>query len=70
MTAMHGDPNTVCNALSHGLRAASDGSVRFLTQGAFGWVLSMDQGVQTATGMGFARGPPPLPIEPKVMVYC
>ena len=52
MTTMHGDPNAVCESLSHGLRAASDGSVRFLTQRAFGWVLSTDQGIQAATGMG------------------
>ena len=59
MTTMHVDPNALCEALSHGLRAASDGSVRFLTQGSFGWVLSTDQGVQAATGMGPARGPRP-----------
>jgi hypothetical protein len=59
MTTMHVDPNALCVALSHGLRAASDGSVRFLTQGAFGWALSTDQGIQAATGMGPARGPRP-----------
>ena len=59
MTTMHVDPNAICEALSHGLRAASDGSVRFLTQGAYGWVLCTDQGVQAATGMGPARGPRP-----------
>ncbi|KAI2496026.1 hypothetical protein MHU86_18499 [Fragilaria crotonensis] len=59
MTTMHVDPNALCEALSHGLRAASDGSVRFTTQGAFGWVLSTDQGLQAATGMGPARGPRP-----------
>jgi hypothetical protein len=48
MTTMHVDPNALCEALSRGLRAASDGSVRFLTQGAFGWALSTDQGIQAA----------------------
>jgi hypothetical protein len=56
---MHVDPNALCEALSHGFRAASDGSVRFMTQGAFGWVPSTDHGVQAATGMGPARGPRP-----------
>jgi hypothetical protein len=59
MTTMHTDPNATCEALSHGLRAASDGSVRFLTQGSFGWTLSTDQGIQAATSMGPARGPRP-----------
>jgi exonuclease III len=59
MTTLNVDPNAICAALSHGLRAASDGSVRFLTQGAFGWALSTDQGIQAATGMGPARGPRP-----------
>ena len=59
MTTMHVDPNALCYALSNGLRAASDGSVRFLTQGAFGWALSTAQGIQAATGMGPARGPRP-----------
>ena len=59
LTTLNADPHALCLALSHGLRAASDGSVRFLTQGAFGWVLTTDQGVQAATGMGPARGPRP-----------
>jgi hypothetical protein len=60
MTKMHLDPNATCEALSlHGLRAASDGSVRLSTQGAFGWALNTDDGFQVATGMGPARGPRP-----------
>ncbi len=59
MTTLHVDPNAVCEALSHGFRAASDGSVRFSTQGSFGWASSTDQGIQAATGMGPARGPRP-----------
>ena len=59
MTTMHVDPNALCVALSHGFRAASDGSVRLQSQGSFGWVLSTDQGIQVATGMGPARGPRP-----------
>ena len=70
MTTMHADPNATCEALSYGLRAASDGSVRFLTQGSFGWTLSTDHGIQAATGMGPARGPRPSNrIELKVMDY-
>ena len=60
MTKMHLDPNATCEALSsHGLRAASDGSVRLSTQGAFGWALNTGDGFQVATGMGPARGPRP-----------
>jgi hypothetical protein len=36
MTTMHVDPHALCAELSHGFRAVSDGSVRFMTQGAFG----------------------------------
>jgi hypothetical protein len=50
MNTMHADPNAVCEALSHGFRAASDGSVCVTTQGAFGWTLSTTQGIQVATG--------------------
>ena len=57
LTVLRVDPKALCAALSHGFRAASDGSVRVTTQGAFGWVLSTDQGFQAATGMGPARGP-------------
>ena len=59
MTTMHTDPNALCEALSHGLQTASDGSVRCETQGAFGWAFSTDQGVQVATGMCTVRGPRP-----------
>ena len=55
-TQMKVDPNTLCNMLSHGIEAASDGSVRFETQGAFGWMLSNDPGERLASGMGPARG--------------
>ena len=43
-------------AISHGLCAVSDGSVWNETNGAFGWVLSTDQGERVAKGMGPARG--------------
>jgi hypothetical protein len=59
MNTMHADPHAVCEALSHGFRAASDGSVRVTTQGAYGWALSTAQGIQVATGMGPVRGPTP-----------
>ncbi len=59
MTTLNVDPNALCKALSRGLRAASDGLVRFLSQGAFGWALSTAQGIQAATGMGPACGSHP-----------
>ena len=59
MTTLHVNPNALCEALSSGFRAASDGPVRLMTQGSFGWVLSTDNGHQVATGMGPARGPRP-----------
>jgi hypothetical protein len=59
MATLHVNPNALCEALSSGFRAASDGSVRLMTQGSFGWVLSTDNGHQLATGMGPARGPRP-----------
>ena len=43
-------------AISHGLRAVSDGSVWEETNGAFGWALSTDQGERVAKGIGPARG--------------
>jgi hypothetical protein len=59
LTTWHVDPNAVCDALTHGFRAASDGSVRLSTQGSFGWALSTAQGIQAATGRGPVRGPRP-----------
>jgi hypothetical protein len=54
---MHLDPNAMCEALLHGLRAASDGSVRLTTQGAFNCALNTDNGrLQGETGMGPAYG--------------
>jgi hypothetical protein len=58
-TRMSTDPFSVCDTLAHGIRAASDGSVCFNTQGSFGWVLSAKDGERMATGMGPARGPRP-----------
>ena len=55
---MQVDPLALCAALSHGFKSASDGSVRYTTLGAFGWVLSTDQGLQAATGMGPTRAGP------------
>ena len=53
------DPFLVCDTLTHGIRAVSDGSVRYNTQGSFGWVLSTQAGGRTATGMGPACMPTP-----------
>ena len=50
------DPYTVSDALSHGIRAVSDGSVWSDKQGAYGWMVSTDLGDRTAKGMGPARG--------------
>lgn len=50
------DPFTVSDALSHGIRAVSDGSVWTDNQGAYGWMLSSDLGDRVARGMGPARG--------------
>ena len=56
-TTTFADPYSVCNALVPGLCAVSDGSVRYNSQGSFGWVLSTSDGERVATGMGPARGP-------------
>ena len=50
------DAYTVGVAISHGLRAVSDGSVWDNNQGAFGWTISTDQGERMARCMGPARG--------------
>ena len=56
MIEMSADIFGVGVAISHGLCAVSDGSVWNETDGAFGWVLSTDQGERVAKGMGPARG--------------
>jgi hypothetical protein len=56
---MECDAFTVSEALSHGLRAVSDGSVWDEHQGAFGWAISTDIGERVAKGMGPARGAAP-----------
>lgn len=58
-TQLFADPYSVCTALSQGFRSVSDGSVRYLTQGAFGWSLCSSGGERVASGMGPARGPRP-----------
>ncbi len=50
------DPRALCVALESGFRAVSDGSVRQVTHGAFGWVLSSRDGTRLAYGMGSASG--------------
>lgn len=50
------DPRALCVALESGFRAVSDGSVRQVTDGAFGWVLSSRSGERLAYGMGPASG--------------
>ena len=55
-TDMLEDPFSVSLALGHGVRAVSDGSVREGNHGAFGWIVSTDQGDRVSKGMGPARG--------------
>lgn len=62
-TKMSMDPYSVCDTLAHGIGAVSDGSVRYNTQGSFGWVLSAQDGERVATGKGPARGPRPTPFR-------
>ena len=58
-TTMATDAYAVGVALEHGIRAVSDGSEWFKTQGSFGWIMSSDEGERLATGMGPARGSRP-----------
>ena len=58
-TTLASDAYSIGVALEHGLRAVSDGSTWFQTQGSFGWILSSDTGERLAIGMGPARGPKP-----------
>jgi hypothetical protein len=53
------DPCALCVALESGFRAVSDGSVRRVTHGAFGWALSSGSGTRLAYGMGPASGHKP-----------
>ena len=57
MTTMQVDPIASCDALSHGLRVASDGLVRFTTQGAFGWALSTGPRITGNNRHGTSAGP-------------
>ena len=58
-TTMDVDPYTLCDALTTGFKSGTDGSVRYHTQGSFGWMLSTNHGERVAKGMGPARGPKP-----------
>ena len=58
-TTLASDAYTVGVALEHGIRAVSDGSEWFQTQGSFGWILSSDVGEGLATGMEPARSSHP-----------
>ena len=53
------DPFSVSDALSHGVRGVSDGSVWTKSLGAFGWTMSTDTGQRAAEGMGPAPGANP-----------
>jgi hypothetical protein len=58
-TTMHVDPYTLCNAMTPGVKGGSDGSVRYHTEGSFGWVISSEHGERVAQGMGPVRSPRP-----------
>ena len=58
-TTLFVDPYNLCDALSSGLKGGSDGSVQFYTEGAFGWMLSTNQGESVTTGMGPVQGTRP-----------
>lgn len=53
------DAFTISEALTHGLRGVSDGSVWLKQMGAYGWILSTDVGERAAEGMGPAPGATP-----------
>ena len=49
------DPAYICYDLQRYFYAGSDGSVRFGTHGAFGWILANTEGERVASSMGPAR---------------
>ena len=55
-TELFQEPHTSCVALQNGFRAGSDGSEKFGTNGAFGWVIRDLEGHRVASGMGPSRG--------------
>lgn len=50
------DPNTLCLELQDGFVAGCDGSEKFGTNGAYGWMISTPSGERAACGMGPSRG--------------
>jgi hypothetical protein len=58
-TSLFADPRAIGVALEHGIRAVSDGSEWYRTQGSFGWAMSHDAGHRVATGTGPARSKNP-----------
>ena len=50
------DAFTISNDLSTSFAAGSDGSEKYGTDGAFGWMISNDSGERVASGMGPSRG--------------
>ena len=50
------DAFTISNDLSEVFVAGSDGSEKYGTDGAFGWMISNDSGERSAAGMGPSRG--------------
>ena len=58
-TTLFADPRAIGVALDHGIRAVSDGSEWYSTQGSFGWAISDDAGHRVATCTGPARSKTP-----------
>ncbi|KAI2493031.1 hypothetical protein MHU86_21505 [Fragilaria crotonensis] len=55
-TRMNVDPRLAVLELQNNFLAGSNGSSKFQTQGAFGWVVSTSSGERIATGNGPSRG--------------
>jgi hypothetical protein len=50
------DVCTLCGKLNNGFSATSDGSVRYKTNGSFGWIISTEDGERLAQAYGPVRG--------------
>ena len=55
-STLFADAFSVSYELQTSFVAGSDGSEKYGTDGAFGWMISTSQGVRTASGMGPSRG--------------
>jgi hypothetical protein len=55
-STLFADAFTICDVLQTAFLAGSDGSEKFGTDGAFGWMISSESGERAAAGMGPSRG--------------